>query len=171
MFGLKKRTWITGGIIGALLATTALASRVHNASTEDRAHFATYMITKKLDLNKDQEVLLDELSKDWIASMEPAKLFRQELLNEVKGLAQSEQLSVEQINTLKEKIKAEMDRRTDSVIPQFVSFYNGLNNDQREKITAQLERVSKRMEKGEFRRHRGWGENVHGARWNHKDSE
>ena len=157
MFGIRKRTLIIGTVIGAFLATGAVASRMHSYSIEDRADFATYMITKKLDLNDAQQAQLDKLAQGWVSSIEPAKMFRQSMLSEVKELASGDQLSVDQISAIKDKIETEIDRRTDTIIPQFVAFYNGLNSDQKAKIVARLEDVSKHMNGGEMHGNKKWG--------------
>ena len=153
MFGFKKRTWIIGGVIAALVGTGAIASRYNNHSVEDRVDFATYMITKKLDLNDAQEASLGKLAKSWVGTAGTMKSFRKSMLDEVKQLASGEDLSVKQINALREKIKSEIDRRADEVIPEFVSFYNSLDASQKSQIAERLDKVSERMEKGGFRRH------------------
>ncbi len=161
MFGLKTRTLVIGGVIATLIGTGAIASRFQNKTMEDRAHFATYMITKKLELNDSQEANLDALTKSWIGSAGTIKTFRSAMLDEVKSLASGENLSIEQVNAFRDKIKAEIDRRADEVLPQFVTFYNGLNADQKAKIVARLDKVSERMENGGFRHHRG--------KWKHSE--
>ncbi len=160
MFGLRKRTWIIGASIAALIGTGAIASRYHNPSVEDRADFATYMITKKLELNDSQEKSLDELAKSWVNSATTMKSFRKSMLEEVKKLAAGESLTIEQINVLREKLKSEIDKRADQIIPQFVAFYNELDAGQKEKIASRLDKISDRMDRGGFRwnrRHHGKG--------------
>jgi len=155
MFGLKKRTWIIGAVVAAVIGTGAVASRYQNASLEDRADFASYMITKKLELNDSQEASLDSLVKTWIGSAGTMKAFRKSMLDDVKSLAGEDNISVAQVNALRDKIKAEIDLRADKIIPEFVAFYNGLNTKQKTLVSARLDKVSERMEKGGFRRH--WG--------------
>ena len=152
MFGLKTRTLVIGGVLAAVIGTGAVASRYNNPSIEDRANFATYMITKKLELNDAQEAKLDALAKVWIGNASTRKPFRQAMLDEVKSLASGDNLSVEQVDAFRAKIKAEFDRRADQLVPQFVSFYNDLNADQKAKVVARLDKVSERMKKGGFRR-------------------
>ena len=158
MFGLRKRTWIIGASIAALIGTGAIASRYNNPSVEDRADFATYMITKKLELNDSQEASLDKLAKSWVESAGTMKSFRDSMFDEVKKLAVGENLTIEQINTLRDKLKTEIDQRADKIAPQFIAFYNGLDAQQKAKISARLDKFSDRMEHGGFRgngRHHG----------------
>lgn len=162
MFGLRKRTWIIGGVVAALIGTGAIASRYHNPSIEDRADFATYMISKKLDLNDTQEASLDKLAESWVENAGTMKSFRNSMFDEIKSLAGGENLSVDQVNALRDKIKSEFDQRTDMIVPQFVTFYNSLDSEQKSKITARLEKVSKHMQEGGFRRH--WGKRGHGQK-------
>jgi hypothetical protein len=165
--GLKKRTWIIGGVIAALVGTGAVAARYHNHSMEDRADYATYMITKKLELNDAQEMSLEKLAKGWMNNAGTMKTFRKSMFDEVKTLAGGENLTVAQLNDLRDKVKAEIDLRTDQMIPELVAFYNGLDSDQRAKVMDRLERVSGRMEKGGFGHRRG--HHGHGSRMGHDD--
>ncbi len=155
MFGLRKRTWVIGGVVAALIGSGAIAARYHNPSMEDRADFATYMIAKKLDLTDAQEASLEKLAANWVSTASSMKAFRKSMVEEVKSLASGEDLTVEQVTALRDKIKAEIDRRTDEMAPEFVAFYNGLDSDQRGKIIARLNNMSEHMEKGGMRHHRG----------------
>ncbi len=155
MFGLRKRTWIIGSVVAALIGTGAIASRIHSRSVEDRVDFATYMITRKLELNDTQEASLDKLAVSWIGTADTMKSFRKSMIEEIKSLTGGEDLSVEQLNALRDKVKAEIDRRTDALVPELVAFYNGLDQEQRARITSRLDKMSERMEKGDFSRRRG----------------
>jgi hypothetical protein len=165
MFGLSTRTWVIGGIVAAIIGTGAVASRIKSHSVEDRVDFATYMITRKLSLNDDQEASLDKLATSWIGTAGSMKTFRKSMINEIKGLTNGEDLFVEQLNALRDKIKAEIDQKTDAVLPELVAFYNGLNKDQRAEIASRMEDMSKRMEKGNFSHRRDRGHH----RWHESD--
>jgi len=155
MFGISTRTWVIGGVVAAIIGTGAVASRIHHRSVEDRVDFATYMITKKLELNDTQEAALDKLAASWIGSAGSMKNFRKSMIEEIKGLANGEDLSVEQLNALRDKLKAEIDRKTDAMVPGLVAFYNGLDKNQRAEIASRMEDMSKRMEKGKYSHRRG----------------
>ncbi|MCP4182834.1 MAG: hypothetical protein GY761_05880 [Hyphomicrobiales bacterium] len=155
MFGLSTRTWVIGGIVAAIIGTGAIASRFQSHSVEDRVDFATYVITKKLSLNDDQEASLEKLAASWIGTAGSMKTFRKSMINEIKGLTNGEDLSVEQLSVLRDKIKAEIDQKTDAILPELVTFYNGLDKDQRAKIASRMEDISERMEKGNFSHRRG----------------
>ena len=148
MLGLRKRTWIIGAVVAALIGSAAVASRYHNSSMEDRADFATYMVTKKLELNKDQEAALDKLAANWVSAAGTMKSFRKSMFDEVKALAAGEDLTIEQVNGLRDKIKSEIDSKIDAIAPEFIAFYNGLNTEQKAKIVARLDHASERMENG-----------------------
>ena len=165
MFGLSTRTWIIGGVVAAIIGTGAVASRMQSHSVEDRVDFATYMITKKLSLNDDQEASLEKLATSWIGTAGSMKTFRKSMIDEIKGLTNGEDLSVEQLNALRDKIKAEIDQKTDAILPELVAFYNGLDKDQRAKIASRMEDMSKHMEKGNFSHRRGHGHH----RWHESD--
>ncbi len=165
MFGLSTRTWVIGGIVAAIIGTGAVASRIQSHSVEDRVDFATYMITKKLSLNDDQEASLEKLATSWIGTAGSMETFRKSMINEIKGLTNGEDLSVEQLNALRDKVKAEIDQRTNAVLPELVAFYNGLDKDQRAKIASRMEDMSERMGKGDFSHRRGRGHH----RWHESD--
>jgi len=97
MFGLKKKTWVIGGVVAALVGTGAFAT-LRNHSPEKRVE-------------------------------------------------RVETLTVEEVNLLREEIKAEFDRRTDILVPEFVAFYNTLNDEQRAKVTERLDKMSNRLER------------------------
>ena len=165
MYGIKKRTWVIGAVVAAIIGTGAIASRYHNSSMEDRADFASYMISKKLELDDTQESALDRLVENWVSSAGTMKDFRKSMLEEVKTLATGENLTIEQIYVLRDKIKAEIDNKTDALAPQFVAFYNGLEPAQKEKVIARLDKMSEHMGKdGHHRRHEGRRHNFwHGS--------
>jgi len=168
MFGIKKRTWLIGSIVAAIIGTGAVAARYSSYGMEDRADFATYMITKRLELNDAQEASLDKLAKSLMQSASTMRPFRNAMLEELKTLASGENQSIDQVNTLREKIKSEFDRRADVVIPEFVTFYNGLDADQKSKVVARLDNAGKHMGKRGSRKHWGFGKREH---YGEKDSD
>lgn len=160
---LRKRTWIIGGVIAALLGTGAIAARYHGHSMEDRAHFATYMITKKLELNDEQEANLDKLAASWIDQRSSMKDFRKSMMEEIKSLANGDDISVDQITSLREKAVSQFASRADTMIPQFVAFYNSLDDTQRAKVSERLDQMAERMEKRGKRGGHGWYGKRHGS--------
>jgi len=161
MFGLGKKTWIIGGVLIALLGTTAWATKMHNRSPEERAAFATNRIAERLDLNESQKDALAKVAEAYVDIRGSRPEFMVDLSTKLKDLANDKTLTVEEVNLLKDQIKAEFDKRADAIIPQFVTFYNTLDDKQREMVTARLERMGDHMAEGR-RYHRsgmggGWG--------------
>ncbi|WP_075996825.1 Spy/CpxP family protein refolding chaperone [Salaquimonas pukyongi] len=154
MFGLKKRTWIVGGVIAALLGTAAFAAKWRDHSPEERAAWATERISERLELDDAQKDALKKVTDSYVEIRGARPEFMTILSSQLKELAQDESLTVDEVNELRDQIKAEFDRRADAIIPEFVSFYNTLNDDQREKVMARLERMSEHMEN---RRGKHWG--------------
>ena len=72
--------------------------------------------------------------------------FRLELSGQLKALAEDKTLTVEEVNELRDQIKAEFDRRADILVPEFVAFYNTLNEDQRKIVTARLDKMESFIE-------------------------
>ena len=147
MFGLKKkRTWVIGGVVAALIGTTAFAT-MHKHSPEKRVERVTERVVGKLDLNTSQEQAFTKVAKSYVSIRGTAPEFMLELSGKLKDLAKDETLTVEEVNLLREEIKAEFDRRTDILVPEFVAFYNTLNDEQRAKVTERLDKMSSRLER------------------------
>ncbi len=146
MFGLKKKTWIIGGVVVALLGTAAFA-KIKDHSPEKRAERVTERVVGKLDLNTKQEEAFAKVAKSYVNIRGTAPEFMLELSGKLKDLAKDETLTVEEVNLLREEIKAEFDRRTDILVPEFVAFYNTLNDEQRAKVTERLDKMSSRLER------------------------
>lgn len=146
MFGLKKKTWVIGGIVAALLGTAAFAG-LRDHSPEKRVERVTERVVGKLDLNTTQKEAFSKVAKSYVSIRGTAPEFMLDLSSKLKDLAKDETLSVEEVNQLREEIKAEFDRRTDILVPEFVAFYNTLNEDQRAKVTKRLDKMSNRLER------------------------
>lgn len=155
MRSIKTRYLLAAGALAALIGGGAIAARYAHPSIEDRADFATYMITKKLDLRDDQQSKLDKLADEWIASASGMKEFRNSVFAKVREMAGSDHISEEKVKELRQMIKAEFDKRADKLIPQLVVFYNGLDKEQKNKVVARLDKAAERMTQGGHRR--GWG--------------
>lgn len=163
MFGLKKRTWIIGGILVALLGTGAMAAKWHNHTPEERAAWATERVADRLDLNDTQKAAFKSVADVYAEMRGTRPEFMMDLSSKLKELSKDETLTVEEVNVLRDQIKAEFDKRANAIIPQFVDFYNTLNAEQRDMVTAKLEKMSYRMHQ---RRHMKDGKS-HGShgRW------
>jgi hypothetical protein len=152
MFGLKKRTLIIGGVVAALLGTSAMAAKWRDHSPEDRAAFAVERISERLDLTDVQKAEFEKVAVVYVDIRGAQPEFMASLSSELQTLAADDTLTVEEVNALRDQIKAEFDKRADAIIPQFVGFYNTLDDSQRKMVSARLEQMGERMEfRGEFR--------------------
>ena len=144
MSGFKKTTWIIGGVTVALIATGALAAK-NRFDSGDRAAFITDRVAERLDLNDAQKVAFEKLvdTRSDLKGNSPA--FMLQLKDQLKELAADETLTVEEVNTLRTQIKAEFDRRTDVMIPEFVNFYNTLDSEQRDEVVANIGKIGGRF--------------------------
>lgn len=146
MFGLKKRTWAIGGIAVALLGTAAFAT-LRDHSPEARAERVTERVTDRLELNNTQKQAFSKIANSFVEMRGAGPEFMLDLSGKLKELAGDETLTVEEVNVLRAQIKAEFDRRADVLVPEFVAFYNTLDNAQREQVMARLDKFSDRMER------------------------
>lgn len=146
MLGLKKKTWVIGGVVAALLGTAAFAG-LKDHSPEKRAEHVTERVVGKLDLDTTQKEAFGKVAKSYVSIRGTAPEFMLELSSKLKDLAQDETLSVEEVNLLRDEIKAEFDRRTDILVPEFVAFYNTLDENQRAKVVERLDKMGSRIER------------------------
>ena len=153
MFGIGKKTWIIGGVLVALLGTSAWAAKWRNHSPEDRAAWATERVANKLELNDGQKAAFEKVATSMMEVRGARPEFMLDLSGKLKELAQDDTLTVEEVNLLRDQIKAEFDKRANAIIPEFVTFYNTLDENQREMVMARLDKMSERIAKG-GKRHR-----------------
>ena len=146
MLGLRKRTWAIGGIVVALLGTAAFAT-MRDHSPEARADRISERIASKLDLNDTQKTALSKVADSYVNIRGTAPEFMLDLSAQLKDLAADETLTEAEVNELREQIKAEFDRRADQLIPEFVAFYNTLDENQRAEVVSRLDKMSDRIEK------------------------
>ena len=72
--------------------------------------------------------------------------FMLDLSGKLKELAGDDTLTEEEVNELRDQIKAEFDRRADILVPEFVAFYNTLDDKQRGIVTERLDKITERIE-------------------------
>ena len=146
----------------ALLGTTAMAAKWRDHSPEDRAAWATQRVAERLELDDAQKAAFEKVAGAAMEIRGSRAEFMMELSGKLNELSKDKTLTVEEVNTLRDQIKAEFDKRADVIIPEFVTFYNSLDDKQRTMVTARLEQMTERMENG-MRGHKdgrksGWGE-------------
>ena len=145
MLGFKKRTWVIGGVVAALVGTAAF-STMRDHSPEKRVERVTERVVDRLDLDASQEQAFEKVAKSYLSIRGTAPEFMLDLSSRLKELAQDETLTIEEVNQLRDEIKAEFDRRADLLVPEFVAFYNTLNAEQRNQVSARLDKMSDRLE-------------------------
>ncbi|MGB7285627.1 MAG: hypothetical protein WBC71_01735 [Salaquimonas sp.] len=153
---MRKRTWIIGGVVVALLGTTAMAAKWHDRSPEQRAAWATERVADRMNLDDGQKAAFEKVANSMLEIRGARPEFMMDLSGKLKELAADETLTVEEVNTLRDQIKAEFDKRANAIIPDFVTFYNTLDDDQREMVTARLEKMTERMADGRGHHRGGW---------------
>lgn len=162
MFGLKKKTWVIGGVVAALLGTAAFAAKWRDHSPEERAAYATERVAERMELNDAQKAAFEKVAAAYVEIRGAHPEFMVDLSGKLQELARDETLTVDEVNQLREEIKAEFDKRADVIVPEFVAFYNTLNESQREMVAERMDRMAERMEnrgEGRYQKsgHRGGG--------------
>lgn len=160
MLGLKRKTWIIGAVVAALTATGAIAAKNH-FTPEKRMAYMSEHVSDSLKLNDSQKENFDKVASSFMQVRGGSADFMLTLSSQLKELAADKTLTVDEVNTLRDQIKAEFDRRSEVVVPQFVAFYNSLDDDQKGQILNKFENIENRVEghhKGNGK-HRFWGRN------------
>ncbi|MBL1406618.1 MAG: hypothetical protein COC00_011590 [Rhizobiales bacterium] len=158
MLGLKRKTWIIGGVVAALTATGAIAAKNH-FTPEKRMAYMSDRVSDSLNLNVTQKESFEKVATSFLQVRGGSADFMLTLSGQLKDLAADKTLTVEEVNTLRDQIKAEFDRRSEIVIPEFVAFYNSLDDDQKGQILDKIDKIESRVEghhKG-YGKHRFWG--------------
>lgn len=143
MFKSRKKVLVIGGVIVALMGSAAFAMKSH--SHEDRAAWATERVASHLDLDSEQQEALSKVADSYMEIRGSAPEFMLDLSSKLQGLADDNTLTTDEVNELREQIKAEFDRRADLIVPEFVEFYNGLNDTQRDLVMTRLENMSEHI--------------------------
>lgn len=143
MFKSKKKVLVIGGVVVALMGSAAFAMKGH--SQEDRAAWATERVASHLDLDADQQEALSKVADSYMEIRGTAPEFMLDLSSKLQELADDNTLTTDEVNELRDQIKAEFDRRADLIVPEFVEFYNGLNDEQRDIVMTRLENMSERI--------------------------
>lgn len=155
-----KKSAIAAGMVTALVATGAYAAK--DRFSGDRAEHMSNRVAERLDLNDTQKTSFDNVVKKYMEIRGAQPDFMIELKGKLKELAADETLTVEEVNSLRDEIKAEFDRRADIVVPEFVTFYNTLDNEQRAEIVANLDRMGSRFDRRKGGKRGWWGGRGHG---------
>ena len=146
MFKFGKKTWIIGGVVAALAGTGALATQMRDHSPEKRVERVTEKVSSKLDLDEAQKAAFTKVTGAYLNMRGTTPEFMISLSDQLKELAADDTLTEAEVNELREQIKAEFDRRADILVPEFVAFYNTLNDDQRSLVSEKLEKMTDRIE-------------------------
>lgn len=144
MFKSKKKVLVIGGVVVALMGSAAFAMKGH--SHEDRAAWATERVADQLELNTEQQEALSKVADSYMEIRSTSTDLMMDLSSKLQELAADDTLTADEVNELRDQIKAEFDRRADLIVPEFVAFYNGLNDDQRGQVVTRLESISERIE-------------------------
>lgn len=143
MFKSKKKTLVIGGVVVALMGSAAFAMKGH--SHEDRAAWATERVASHLELDNAQQEAFSKVTDSYMEIRGTGPEFLLDLSGKLQELAADDTLTTDEVNELREQIKAEFDRRADLIVPEFVEFYNGLDDSQRDIVMTRLENMSERI--------------------------
>lgn len=121
----------------ALMTNTAYAGKdgdYKNCSADKKVE----KLTKKLDLNEEQQQLLKEFAEAKHSMRETRKESRQNNSDAFEALAEKETLEVDDITGLMEEKSEERKAAMQPVLEKFVAFRNSLNEEQRAESQGML---------------------------------
>ncbi|MCB1438964.1 MAG: hypothetical protein H6888_14885 [Nitratireductor sp.] len=155
---MTKRSWIIGGVVVALLGTSAFAAKTRFDSPDARANFATERVTQRLGLNEEQKAAFKDMATEFSGMRLSSAEFLVDLKSKLKELTADNTLTEEEANQLRDQITAEFERRADQLIPDLVKFYNLLDDNQKGEVMARLYSVGDRSWGHDDHRWRGHGD-------------
>ncbi|MFK7903373.1 MAG: hypothetical protein AB8B49_11095 [Nitratireductor sp.] len=145
MFGLSRKTWIIGAVVAAISATGAIAAK-NFSNTEKRMEKISERVSERFNLNETQKGNFEQVTASLLSARGGTGEFMLNLSGQLKELAADKTITQEEANLLRDQIKAEFDRRSEIVIPQFVTFYNSLDDAQKAQMMERVEKIESRIE-------------------------
>lgn len=138
----KRILYILGGGTAILGIAACGAYRYHH-DPEQRAQWMMKKVSKKLDLNADQQVKLETVRDQLVATVKIARAGRdsvhEEALDLIKGDKLDKEKAIEMVNKRTDTVK----EHAPTIIAAIGDFYDSLNEDQRAKLR---ERITEHME-------------------------
>ncbi|MFK8138015.1 MAG: Spy/CpxP family protein refolding chaperone [Bdellovibrionales bacterium] len=136
----------------AVVVSSCLALTACHSSPEERAKKISKKITKKLDLNEDQQKKLKVLSDKAIAILQRRYNGANTNISEIKKMIISDRLDKKALDSMLENRKLNMQKNYDEMIDLVIEFHASLNSDQKQKSIKFIEKFEKKMKR--YRKHK-----------------
>lgn len=144
---MKKH--VLGRIAMAGLATLAtfavVAACTRPKGPEQKADWATAMLSKKLDLNEDQRGKLDAVKTEVLGIMKAHQADRAKNFEEIKQLVLSERLDPARVKALMAERQKLIDENYDRVFAKVSDFHASLKPEQKKEAVEMMEKFAEHM--------------------------
>lgn len=134
-------------VLSLSLATSAVyaGKKGNRGNPEERQKQMVEKVTKKLELNDEQQGKLKDLMAAVKKKREQMKEGRKEGQAEVKTLLLAEKLDKAKLKSLFEKRHEALKSNSDEVLDKLIAFHGSLSPDQKQQAVKFLERLQKRF--------------------------
>ncbi len=126
----------------------------YNSGPEDKADWITAKISKKLDLDENQKLKLDELKNEVLNVRKETHNERDGHLKQVKEMIKGESLDKAEIKLLLTQKQEIFNKKSDIIIDKLIAFHASLKPEQKQLIINFIE--ERKEGHGHFGNHRPW---------------
>ena len=131
------------GIVGCALMLVGFSGcRKH--TPEKKAEWAVKYVTKKLDLNEEQQAKLNDVKVTWLELKKKYAKDKEANYEEVKALIRSESLDENRVRGLIDDHKKKVDLEFPAVFKKVQAFHATLSKEQKEKAVELMDKFHKR---------------------------
>jgi len=119
----------------------------HHGFNEKKADHVVKKITKKLDLNEEQQKLLNDIKVEILAKRGEFKGGKKDLMNEFASQVKKGEVDQASINALFEKKEVHMKEMRSLAVARFAEFHKSLNPEQKAKLAEWVDKKNQKCQK------------------------
>jgi len=141
---MKKFLRHTGifAIIGILGFT--LSACGHNHNPEEKAEWMVHKITRKLDLNEDQQTKLQAVADEFIQHHRAQRQNKQQHMESLLAEIRKPEIDKAVLTQMFEQHQADIAQLAPRIIDKLAIFHASLDSEQKEKLAKKLEYFQKK---------------------------
>ena len=133
-------------IIPILIAmTTLFIASSCKTSLEDKAEFAVKRITKKLELNQDQQKELEKIAQNILTEVRSNRDLRDQRHKDGLDLLLSDKITKDNIVAIVDTKREHQDKMLDKFAPELISFHASLSKKQKLKAVSTIKELKEKF--------------------------
>jgi hypothetical protein len=121
-------------ILSLILAVAGISVSCKGPDAEKKAQKISTKLQKKLKLDTTQTEKLEKVKTKFIAAWQKQKNNKEALHTDVKKIVMSDSIKEEDVKSLLDNKRNDMDSLLTDVLPEIIEFHASLNSEQKEKI-------------------------------------